>query len=220
MAYKYISNMSGIKAETDVSYNFICEHCGRSSGVATKTFQAVMADPSKLEGSQPLPPEYFSSMSILAKDKLKKQIDILQEQIKVGKYRDVRISLFSDNVKGKCPHCGMYQSWMSKGLSEILFIFPLIFGTAVLLILTFYTMFKYGLDNMHEANWSKHMIITLIGAGIGLIVGVLEYIKTRKRTGKVKVKQLPIIHFPNPESYRTTVANIHINAQGECTSAS
>ena len=220
MAYKYISSMPGIKAETDVAYNFICEHCERDSGFATKTFQDFMADPSQLKGSQPLPPEYFATMSILAKDKLKRQIYILQEQIKDGKYRDARISLFSDNVKAKCPHCGMSQSWMSKGLWTVFFNYPLIFGIAVLMILTFYAMFKYGLDNMTEANWFKYLIISLIGAGIGLIAGVIEYIKTKKRTGKVKVKRLPIIHFPNTESARTTIATIHINAQGECTYAS
>ena len=212
--------MPGIKAETDVSYDFICEHCERYSGVATKTFQAFMADPSKLKGSQPLPPEYFSTMSILAKDKLKSKMDILQGQIKIGKYRDARISLFSDNVNAKCPHCGMFQSWMSKELWKVLFQTPLIFGIIVLMILTFYCMFKFGLDNMSEANWFKYMIITLIGVGIGFIAGVIDYIKTKKRTGKVKVKRLPIIHFPNTESARTVIATIHINAQGECTYAS
>jgi len=216
MAYKYISSMPGVKAETDVSYSYICEHCERASGVATKTFQAFMADPSHLKGSQALPPEYFTTMSILAKDKLKKEIDIIQEQIKDGKYWH----LFSDNLRAQCPHCGEYQSWWLKVSWKDFFNFPFFFGIVVLMILTFYTMFKYGLDNMDEANWHKYMIITLIGAGIGLMVAVIGYVKTKKRTGKVKVKKLPIIHFPNTEFARTTISTIHINAQGECTSAS
>ena len=213
---KYISSMPGIRAEADVSYNFICEHCERDSGITTKTFESFRADTSYIKGSQPLPPEYFDKMTSLAKrNDLKEKIDKLQEQEKNGKYRDARISLFSQNPKAKCPHCGMYQSWMSKELWKVLFQTPLIFGIVVLMILTFYSMFKFGLDDMHKADWFKFMIITIIAMVVGLLVGIHEFIETKKRTGKIKIKRIPTIHYPDLEFAHTEIVTVYFNQQGE-----
>jgi len=155
-------------------YHFICEHCGKDSGLlsAAEVGYGSINTPAK----RALSPEQSIELQNSAQASLDTAIEACKRRFDKGKY--------GGKLKGKCPYCGKRQSWELPGSKAKPWLNAL-YGTAAGLMLMIIAM-------LIDDKWGNYMAICVpLGFGLGLLIGYTMLAKKKVDSKRTSERNLP-----------------------------
>jgi hypothetical protein len=180
MAY-YVKIYPYTQASIDITYRFVCEHCGKDSGIKTAKAFGLR------KGGEPVPEGVEVTMADAArlrrdaKKSLEETIDRYKARIGKGKRYP---ALFV----GHCSHCQKTQSWSGDGALINLLLYPFSFFIITLVVMLILNVFVEAIGI-----WKP----PLIAGGAGLIIGLFIVSGARLTARKAKRKNKPQIFWPD-----------------------
>lgn len=184
----YVKIYSHTNAEIDILYHFVCEHCGKDSGIK-KIELTGHAGGEAVEEGKTVTMADVEALRAHARMLVERQLNKHKASVAKGAYPAI--------FDGLCPHCRKSQSWNCTGSAKRLFTAPLweglSFFACVWLIMTLVSYFS---------NWKIAILRpALIASGIGTLLGfataLADWIKYRRDTKDVTHKNKPDIIWPD-----------------------
>jgi len=161
-----------------VKFEYICEHCGKESGLQTAEFR--IGATSDLKGW---------NLSEKADRKLTE--DAQKSVVKnMAKYRkDVEEKQkFCDFFPNECPHCGKKQRWGKGNTKRNQLIFTLVCAGAGMAASLF-------LNKADGFNLALMIFCAAIGFFIGICAGPIIFI-CKQAAFPPKLEHVPVVHWP------------------------
>jgi len=178
MAVAYTTYKS--EAKIPFHYHFVCEHCGKDSGMLSAQVLGIADINISGKGRPSLDQqmELQTRAQASAKAALQAKINGAEK----GRY--------GEGVSSKCPNCGKIQSWELRSGRWKPLINALQGLLAGFLIMIFASIFG------KEAG-SATVICMPIGLGIGLIFGLIQRTRAKIDSTKTTTRNKPEFIWPN-----------------------
>lgn len=172
MATGYITHTA--QATHIYHYHFVCEHCGRDSGLLSAA--EVGYGSVNTPGKSGLSPQQRAQIQSSAQVSLEKAIIVRRQKFAQGKY--------GGKLKGKCPHCGRHQSWELQGTKARPWLYA-VYGTAAGLM-------AMAIAMLIDQDIGNYMALCVpVGFGLGLMSGYVWLAKTKVDSKRTDERNLP-----------------------------
>jgi hypothetical protein len=169
------------RANIPFFYHFVCEHCGKDSGMLTSEVQGISSI--NISGKGRPTPEQQAKLNVDAQTSARAALQAKISVAEKGKY--------GENVNSKCPHCGKIQSWELKSgrwKPLVRALQGLIIGFLILIFISFFGGRKAG---------NSVVVFIPLGAGVGFIWGLIGRIKAKIDSMKTTNRNKPEFTWPN-----------------------
>lgn len=189
MARFYYEKAYHFKAQTDIPFEYVCGHCGKSvDGTRSVTMEYEYKKTAGKQEDLVLSDYERRAGEAKVHENLRKEIELFESQAKKGNYDFLR-------DQKECPFCHQQQGWAyrsKKGLLQTLI------GSAALIIgviLAILCLTSIGFVAEDGTPNFIPVIICVAGGALTVIAGLIELKKVKTLSGQKK--QLPCIHFPD-----------------------
>lgn len=179
-------------ADIPFHYHFVCEHCGKNSGMLTSKVQG--SNSINISGKGRPTPAQQAELQAGAQASAKTALRIKIQNAEKGKY--------GEGVSSKCPHCGKIQSWELKSGR-----WKPLWNALQGLIAGFLIMIIAGLFGKQAGNAAA--ICIPIGFGAGLIFGLIGRVRAKADSAKTSNRNKPEFIWPSVvDTHTDTIGTI------------
>lgn len=178
------------KADIPFHYHFVCEHCGKDSGMLASKVQG--SNSINISGKGRPTPAQQAELQTGAQSSAQTALQIKIQNAEKGKY--------GEGVSSKCPHCGKIQSWeLKSGRWKPLW--SALSGLGI----GFFIMVFAGFFGKQAGNAA--VIAMPIGFGVGLLLGLIGRVRAKADSAKTSNRNQPVFIWPR-------VVDTHADATG------
>ncbi len=168
------------KAEFPFHYHFVCEHCGKDSGMLASKVQG--SNSINISGKGRPTPAQQADLQTGAQASAQTALRIKIQNAEKGKY--------GEGVSSKCPHCGKIQSWeLKSGRWKPLW--SALSGLGI----GFFIMVFAGFFGKQAGNAA--VIAMPIGFGVGLLLGLIGRVRAKADSARTSNRNKPEFIWPS-----------------------
>lgn len=184
----YVKIYPHTNASIDILYHFVCEYCGKDSGIRKNEVTGHAGGQAVEEGKTVT----MGDIEALRAHAL------MQVEHKLNKYKaSVAKGAYPEIFYGLCPHCGKSQSWSCTGSAKNLFMLPLWGGLSFFVVVLLIMIVISYFSNWKIAILRPALIASGIGTLLGFATALADWIKYRRDTKDVMHKNKPYIIWPD-----------------------